>query len=369
MSVKPSNGVNLTADEDLDQWLESIAGCLLGTALGDALGLPMEGLSPEHINRRFPTVDRFYLANGPGFVSDDTEQTALVSQSLIRSRRPGGVSVTSARFWFRFSMIGWFWRFPFGIGFGTLRACLKMPLPIPQGVSSAGNGAAMRSAVVGVFMRLDPVNRRLMSEMITRTTHSDLCAVEGAVFVSEMAAHLSLGVDDFESALEALAQVTNPELKNALRLAMELVAEGTGSAEAAKLLGTSGFVVHSVPIALFNYLRFGAEPLVAIAAVIRAGGDTDSNAAIVGAWCGTRLGSGGLPLALVERIVEGPFGPDHLRALASALVDPRAPAPSYSIAIALARNISLYPLILGHGIRRTWEEFLIWLESRRPEQL
>ena len=61
---------------------DRLAGTLLGVALGDALGLPCEGMSARSIARRFGAVDRFRLLGQTGFVSDDTEQTALIAQSL-----------------------------------------------------------------------------------------------------------------------------------------------------------------------------------------------------------------------------------------------------------------------------------------------
>ena len=62
--------------------LERYRGVLLGTAIGDALGLAAEGMSARAIARRFGAVERFHLLGRRGFVSDDTEQSALVAQSL-----------------------------------------------------------------------------------------------------------------------------------------------------------------------------------------------------------------------------------------------------------------------------------------------
>ncbi len=54
---------------------------------------------------------------------------------------------------------------------------------------------------------------------------------------------------------------------------------------------------------------------------------------------------------LVEAIDDGPFGPTHLRALASALAEGRV-APRWSWVRAMARNLALYPVVLAHGVRR-----------------
>jgi len=61
---------------------DKFRGVLLGIALGDALGLPAEGLTARAIARRFGRIDRFRLLGQTGFVSDDTELSALIAQSL-----------------------------------------------------------------------------------------------------------------------------------------------------------------------------------------------------------------------------------------------------------------------------------------------
>ena len=65
---------------------KAYVGCLLGTAVGDALGLPYEGISPRRASRLFPDLGRHHLLFGKGMVSDDTEHACLVAQSLVRSR-------------------------------------------------------------------------------------------------------------------------------------------------------------------------------------------------------------------------------------------------------------------------------------------
>ena len=171
--------------DPLDERLDRLAGTLLGTALGDALGLPAEGMSARAIARRFGTVDRFRLLGRTGFVSDDTEQAALIAEALIRSPTD---PIACARA-FRRSLLAWFARLPFGVGRATIRACLRAALGRPRsGVRSAGNGSAMRAAIVGVFFADDPAARTAFGCTLAETTHVDARAVEGAVYVAELAA-------------------------------------------------------------------------------------------------------------------------------------------------------------------------------------
>ena len=225
---------------------DRLVGTLLGTALGDALGLPVEGMSSGAIQRRFGRMDRFRLFGRTGFVSDDTEQTALLAESLIR--HPADLDRCVEEF--RKSMLGWFCRLPWGIGWATLRSCLRIALGIhPSGVVSAGNGAAMRAAILGAFFHNQPEARQAFGRAIAEVTHRDERAVEGAIYVAEMAA--ACVRSPMESPrhviyLEARQVVRNSQLGSALDQARELAGKEVSTLEAAKTCGTSGFVVHTV---------------------------------------------------------------------------------------------------------------------------
>lgn len=147
-----------------------LSGCLLGTAAGDAYGLPYEGLSPRRIGKCF--VPRRYalipLLHG-GMVSDDTEHAVMAAQAWIDGAGDPEI--------FRRSLRGrlkwWFARLPAGIGLATLRSCLKMWLGLGRaGVYSAGNGPAMRAPVLGVLCDdLDELHR--LVKISTELTHTD----------------------------------------------------------------------------------------------------------------------------------------------------------------------------------------------------
>src|SRR5262245_3228718 len=147
-------------------------------------------MSPRAIARRFGRVDRFRLLGRTGFVSDDTEQTALVGQSL--ARHPDDVDACVRAF--RRSLLGWSCRLPWGIGRATIRACTRIALGLsPSGVMSAGNGSAMRAAIVGAFLRDRPREREAFGRSLAEVTHRDIRAVEGALYVAELAAACARG--------------------------------------------------------------------------------------------------------------------------------------------------------------------------------
>ena len=82
---------------------ESIIGCLVGSAIGDAIGLPCEGLSKRRQHRLYPNLKGHRFLFGRGMISDDTEHTCMVAQALIVSS--GDVSIFTQdlalrlRFW------------------------------------------------------------------------------------------------------------------------------------------------------------------------------------------------------------------------------------------------------------------------------
>ena len=128
--------------------------------------------------------------------------------------------------------------------------------------------------------------------------------------------------------------------------------EGAARDDAAKELHTTGFVIHTLGFATWAFARHGDTPFEAVREVVRAGGDTDSIGAIVGAWCGARHGEGWIPEALRNALDDGPFGPTHLTALAADLARGEGLTARYSAAWAMARNLALYPVVLAHGFRR-----------------
>lgn len=125
-----------------------ILGAMLGCAVGDALGLPYENLSARRGARLLGQPDRYRFWGSTGWVSDDTEHTWLVAESLARA------PVDRDRFARELAgrLRWWLAAMPAGIGRATLRAIIKLWLGLPpdrSGVLSAGNGAAMRTVSWG----------------------------------------------------------------------------------------------------------------------------------------------------------------------------------------------------------------------------
>jgi ADP-ribosylglycohydrolase len=217
----------------------------------------------------------------------------------------------------------------------------------------------MRAAAVGAFFHGRPRDREVFGRAPAEVTHRDVRAVEGALYVAEMtAACIESSPEGSLADCQSRARetVSHVELGDAIDRARTLSLQGVDTAGAAQSIGTTGFVVHSVAFATFCFLRFGGEPILALTEANSAGGDTDSIGAILGGWLGALHGESSLPGHLIARIHDGPFGPSHLRDLAHCLVEKRegrdCTVPRYSVTAATARNLALYPVVLGHGLRR-----------------
>src|SRR5262245_9506040 len=99
---------------------DRIAGVILGTAVGDALGLPHEGLSAARSAKLFPGPLRHRFVLGRGMVSDDTEHTCMTAQAILHS----GGDVEKFRRSLAWRLRGWLLGIQAGVGFATLRAIL-----------------------------------------------------------------------------------------------------------------------------------------------------------------------------------------------------------------------------------------------------
>ncbi|KIG16369.1 putative ADP-ribosylglycohydrolase [Enhygromyxa salina] len=335
-----------------DDHADAVLGVLLGTAIGDSIGLPFEGLSPQRVERRLARRPLGHsLVLGRGMISDDTEHTSMVARALLRSN---GDPRQFARAFAR-SLRWWVLALPPGVGLATLRGGLRSWVgfsPERSGVHSAGNGPAMRAALLGLRAR-DDAHLVELVRASTRVTHTDPRAEAGALLVSRWARE---GGAPTERLVELAAQIEDPELRAQVLRAIEAANRGdTPAALAAELgwtRGVSGFVVHTLPAVAYCWLRHRGDPRSAIEAAIRLGGDTDTVAAIVGALAGAEVGARGLPAEWIEGIRDWPIGVAHLRALAAALTNRELAAPRISWAGLLGRNLLVLGIVVTHVLAR-----------------
>ncbi len=296
-------------------------------------------------------------------VSDDTEHACMVAQALIASGSdPDRFERDLAR-----RLRFWFAAMPAGIGLATLRSCLRLWLgvsPSRSGVFSAGNGPAMRSVVLGAAVK----DRDLLLHLIersTRITHADPKAFHGAAAVALAAQLATRGLVPDPDNLRILLNSRFPDPQDEFGTLIRKVASSIAGAEPTNYFartlglqdGVTGYMYHTVPVALHAWLSFPRDLEGGLSAVISCGGDTDSTAAIVGGLIGCGVGVQGLPASLIAGIWEWPRTVKWMSSLAdstaNALREPQGRlAPSLPFPAVLARNAVFTGIILTHALRR-----------------
>lgn len=335
-------------------FLSALHGCLIGTATGDALGLPAEGLSAQRIERRWHGQWRMRLAFGRGMFSDDTEHTFAVAQALAAAPQ----EVTAFQRDLASRLRWWFLALPAGVGIATAKACLKLWLgfsPGSSGVFSAGNGPAMRSAIIGAFFRADPERRQAYVRASTRLTHTDPKAEAAAQAVAAAAAAAANGQDLQAFTAELPGWSNEPEWQKAAALFQKHLAAGDNTQAYAVALGlersVSGYAFHTVPVALYACCRHPKDFGAALTSVLDCGGDTDTAGAITGGIAGARSGVAGIPGEWAGALCDFPLTAEKLADAAASLAEGRRIASLFWPA-RLARNVVFLLIVLAHGVRR-----------------
>ena len=344
-------------------------GVILGTAVGDAIGLPYEGLSARRARRLFggPPLQH-QLAFGRGMVSDDTEHACMVAQALLGS---GGDPVGFARS-LAWRLRWWLLALPAGVGLATARAVLKLWAGFPptrSGVRSAGSGPAMRAAVIGVWAARNEGPLVELVRASTRLTHTHPAAEQGALAVA-LAARLGAvrgpaGVNSAEFMDSVRRHLVEPELVKSLEVAAACAGVFDGVEVLAEKLnfrgpGVSGWVMETVPAAIYCWLRWPGDFRAAVEQVVLMGGDADTTGAIVGGLVGATAGPGAIPIEWLDGVVEWPRSVGWIRRLAGRLAasadpardtPPPGPLPLFWPGV-LIRNAVFLAIVLLHGLRR-----------------
>jgi ADP-ribosylglycohydrolase len=203
----------------------------------------------------------------------------------------------------------------------------------------------------------------------TRLTHTDPKAERGALLVAlaahHGAAHGPEGLHEtyFRQVRNATADL-DTELLDLLGKMEEYLKRDAPAVELADALGlqrgVSGYIYHSVPLALYCWLRHPDSFRLAVEEVIDLGGDTDSTAAIVGGLAGATLGAGAIPDEWINGFFEWPRSVAWMWALALRLAKQfsaacagtaQMPVPLFWPGL-IPRNLFFLGIVLAHGFRR-----------------
>lgn len=313
-------------------------GALAGLALGDALGMPTQAMSPEQIRAVYGRITGLvdgdasqpYAPGMPaGSVTDDTEQALLIASLLIRGRGSSSGRVALNAVEFAHALLAWedsmIERGSLDLLGPSTKAALERVRagedPLTVGGEGTTNGAAMRVTPIGIAVSTE--DPEAFAEAVwssCRVTHATRQGFQSAALV---AAAVSMGIDaarspslDLRSLLwkavtyvdslpERGAWTPDPDVVAATRRAMQLAVNPASSSLECLVeqVGTSVASAHAIPMA-FALLAHDPSPRALLDAA-NIGGDTDTIGAIAGAILGAALGVEVLPadsLSMIEEV-------------------------------------------------------------------
>ncbi|PSL06143.1 ADP-ribosylglycohydrolase [Haloactinopolyspora alba] len=279
-------------------------GCLLGLAIGDAMGAPAENMTAEAIAARWGPVEGFLTDDPAG--TDDTEYAAFSALLLLDH----GHDLTSddvADAWLE-HLAGRSGGFP-GAGFselGTienLRAGLRPPAS-GQHLHSWSDGLAMRAAVHGVYAAGDAVAAARLARVDGAVSHHGE-GVHAGVAVAAAAATAMAGAEPAAVVREARAAVPDDSwTARALDTATAHAGDVARLLDAVVVRGYpwTDLGPEAVALAFASFLAADGDPVRAVTGAVSMGRDADTTAAIAGALAGASRGADEIPLEWRETI-------------------------------------------------------------------
>lgn len=261
---------------------DKIEAALLGFAIGDGLGAPVEFFSKQTIHLRYGKIKDFksgflgipYFLRGKGWTTDDTRLTlALIKGSL---RTPYSIEgfhkeMNKQRF------------FPFLIGKNLLVAYMthgsdwnktsKRVHRVLKG-KTAGNGALMRTLPIALlYENWEDVEKLTIQQ--AETTHMHELSTESCIVYNRIAYELLQGKDKKES--------------------VSIATKGTRYEQVdVSQMKPDGFCIHTLSWTIHWLLEANSYEEAVLAAVNN-GGDTDTIAALVGGLAGIAHGLENIP--------------------------------------------------------------------------
>jgi ADP-ribosylglycohydrolase len=312
------------------------SGCIIGGAIGDALGASIEFMSLESIIDKYGlggVNDYSEFNNGVGEITDDTQMLLFTAEGLLRSFNRS----TSKGIWGAYKMIcyesylrwlhtqndcdvikninvdlnGWLLeqRFLFkrrAPGSTCLSALRKgKPGTIENRINdSKGCGGIMRIAPVGLLFHNAPKQAFQIGAELAAMTHGHPCGYLSAGFLAALIAFVNSGDDLMRAILKSEVLLKEyfgyEEVLLAVQNAKSLFQLGTPSFQKVETLGRGWVGEEALSISLYCALSFENDFEKAINLAINHSGDSDSTGSITGNIVGLIVGQNGIPKRWVD---------------------------------------------------------------------
>jgi ADP-ribosyl-[dinitrogen reductase] hydrolase len=268
-------------------------GCLLGQLAGDALGSMVEFRRPEDIRRDYPDRIR-KLADGgtwstiAGQPTDDSEMALMLARMLAEH---GRYDADEARKAYRF----WLNSHPFDCGNTVNKGLHGRP-----DFDSQANGAMMRISPLGIFgANHDLQQVAAWAQQDAALTHPHpICLQANALFAMAIARAISTGIGSQDLFRQIATWAQEMKVEDALWKSII----GAPTDPPNDYIHQQGWVLTAFRNALWQLLH-ATNLEDGVTDTVMRGGDTDTNAAIVGALLGAVHGRDAIPSQWVEKLL------------------------------------------------------------------
>ena len=281
--------------KDLDRY----RGCLLGLAVGDALGTSVEFCTRGSFELVTDMRGGGHFRLNPGQWTDDTAMALCLAESLVTMN--GFDALDQMQRYLRWRDDGYYSSTGrcFGMGKTTNDALARFtatgkPMSGSTHPSSAGNGSLMRLAPVPMFYAPSKAKARSNAGKSSRTTHAakecvDACTLFAEILVSALAGQ------DKETILfgNSVSGLTSEKIID--------IVKGQYKDKTAQHIRGNGYVVDSLEAALWCFWTTDTFSEAVLAAV-NLGDDADTTAAICGQVSGAYYGHSGIRIPWLEKL-------------------------------------------------------------------
>ncbi|TVQ09222.1 MAG: ADP-ribosylglycohydrolase family protein [Balneolaceae bacterium] len=284
---------------------EKVKSVLLGVAVGDALGVPVEFMNRDDIRRNPVTDMRGYGTYNlpPGTYSDDSSLTFCLAEALadgydLHAIARNFVKWKEENYWTARGMM-------FDIGIATAQAIGRLAAGAHPdeaggtGEDSNGNGSLMRIAPLLFYIRGMPAERRFeITREVSSLTHGHIRSVVACHYYLEYARLLFNGAGLFEA--YGTLQATVPELLETVSVdpvetaLFSRLLRGNIHELPEDEIQSTGYVLHTLEASVWCLLTTGSYRDAVLKAV-NLGFDTDTTGAVTGGLAGLYYGLDSIP--------------------------------------------------------------------------
>ncbi len=280
---------------------ERFEGCLLGLACGDAFCAGFEGGVLERTLWKFIGKTIY----GKKRYTDDTQMSLDLANYLISNDHFSQQTLAK-----EFSR-GYRWSRGYGVSTSKILRGVKRGKgwqdlnckKFKDG--SFGNGAAMRSPVIGLFCLKHEQKLIEYSEKISQITHAHSLAIDSSILISSIIYYL-LQSDKIISAVQkAVKKLKTEAFKSTMDKLCLIYSQGDvlSLKELIKTFGNSVSAIKSVPTAIYIALINEDNSFIDLLGQCKkVGGDTDTIAAIAGAIWGTKNSSSKIDKTIINQV-------------------------------------------------------------------